>query len=110
MTLDPRPFALAAMLPHAVEHYGSTARRKGVRLALETQPLLPLVADEPQLQRVVANLLGNAIKYTAAGGRVTVSAARENGRVAVAFHDTGHGIAADEIPHLFEKYRRLRQA
>jgi len=58
----------------------------------------------------VANLLGNAIKYTAAGGRVTVSAARQDGRVAVVFRDTGHGIPADEMPHLFEKYRRVRQA
>src|SRR5206468_2136092 len=85
MTLDRRPFDLTAMLAHAVEHYGSTARRKGVRLALETEPLPPLVADETQLQRVVTNLLGNAIKYTATGGRVTVSTAREDGRVAVAF-------------------------
>jgi len=92
MTLDRRPFDLTAMLAHAVEHYGSTARRKGVRLALETEPLPPLVADETQLQRVVTNLLGNAIKYTATGGRVTVSTAREDGR-----------------PHLFEKYRRVRE-
>jgi len=109
MTLDRRPFDLTAMLAHAVEHYGSTARRKGVRLALETEPLPPLVADETQLQRVVTNLLGNAIKYTATGGCVTVSTAREDGRVAVAFRDTGRGIPADEIPHLFEKYRRVRE-
>ena len=109
MTLDRRPFDLAAMLAHAVEHYSSTARRKGVGLALETGPLPPLVADEPQLQRVVANLLGNAIKYTETGGRVTVSTARENGLVTVAFRDTGRGIPADEIPRLFEKYRRVRE-
>src|SRR5205823_10430467 len=72
-------------------------------------PLPPLVADEPQLQRVVANLLGNAIKYTETGGRITVSTARENGLVAVAFRDTGRGIPAEEIPRLFEKYRRVRE-
>ena len=109
MTLDRRPFDLAAMLAHAVEHYSSTARRKGIGLALETGPLPPLVADEPQLQRVVANLLGNAIKYTETGGRITVSTARENGLVAVAFRDTGRGIPAEEIPRLFEKYRRVRE-
>src|SRR5207247_956460 len=68
-----------------------------------------LVADETWLKRVVTNLLGNAIKYTATGGRITVSTAREDGRVAVAFRDTGRGIPADEIPHLFEKYRRVRE-
>ncbi len=110
MTLDPRPFDLVEMLSHAIEHYESTARRKGVRLAFEAAPLPPVVADESQLQRVVANLLGNAIKYTATGGHVTVSTARENGCYAVAFRDTGRGIPADEIPHLFEKYRRVREA
>src|SRR5437773_2626441 len=98
MTLDPRPFDLAEMLAHAVEHYSSTARRKGVRLALETGPLTPLVADEPQLQRVVANLLGNAITYTATGACVTVSTARQHGPVAVALPGTGRGIPAEEIP------------
>jgi signal transduction histidine kinase len=110
VTLDPRPFDLAAMLAHAVEHYDFTARRKGVELALETGPLPPLVADEPQLQRVVANLLANAIKYTDAGGRVTVSTARERGLVAVAFRDTGRGIPAEDLSRLFERYRRLREA
>jgi signal transduction histidine kinase len=110
LTLDPRPFDLPTMLSHAVERYGSTARRKGVQLALETEPLPPLNADEAQLHRVVANLLGNAIKYTASGGRVTIHTTRENGCVAVAFRDTGRGIPADEIPHLFEKYRRVREA
>jgi len=59
---------------------------------------------------VVANLLANAVKYTPNGGRVTVSAARDDVHVTIAFRDTGRGIPADEIPHLFEKYRRVREA
>jgi signal transduction histidine kinase len=110
MTLDPRPFDVAEMLTHAVEHYEWTARRKSIALALETDPLPALVADEAQLQRVVVNLLANAIKYTAEGGRVTVKASRQNGHIAIAFRDTGRGIPADELPHLFEKYRRVREA
>ena len=109
MTLDPRPFDLSAMLAHALEHYDSTARRKGLTLSLEAETLPPVVADESQLQRVVANLLGNAIKYTPRGGRITISTGREKSNVAVAFKDTGRGIPADEIPHLFEKYRRVRE-
>jgi signal transduction histidine kinase len=109
MTLDPRPFDLRAMLAHALEHYESTARRKGIALGLEAAPLPPLVADEGQLERVVANLLANAIKYTPAGGRITVTTARESGQVAIAFRDTGRGIPPEELPHLFEKYRRVRE-
>ncbi|HJQ83548.1 MAG TPA: HAMP domain-containing sensor histidine kinase, partial [Candidatus Binatia bacterium] len=109
MHLDPRPFDVAEMLAHALEHYDWNARRKGIALALDSEPL-PIVADESQLQRVVANLLGNAIKYTPSGGKVTVTASRQNGHVAIAFNDTGRGIPADELPHLFEKYRRVREA
>ncbi len=109
MTLDPRSFDVQGMLAHAVEHYESTARRKGIALALDGDPLPPLIADESQLQRVVANLLANAIKYTPRGGRITIRTERENGRVLISFEDTGRGIPADELPHLFEKYRRVRE-
>jgi len=110
MTLDPRPFDLRGMLAHAIEHYESTARRKGIALALDGESLPSLLADESQLERVVTNLLANAIKYTPTGGRVTIRTERENGNVLIAFKDTGRGIPADELPHLFEKYRRVREA
>jgi signal transduction histidine kinase len=110
MTLDRRPFDVREMLAHSLEHYESTARRKGIELALEGDRIVPLVADETQLERVVANLLANAIKYTPSGGRVTVAVGRENGQAMIAFRDTGRGIPADELPHLFEKYRRVREA
>jgi signal transduction histidine kinase len=110
MTLDVRPFDVCEMLSHAVEQYDSTARRKGITLRLEMDPVRPLVADESQLKRVVANLLANAIKYTASGGGVTVSATAMNGRVVIGFRDTGRGIPPEELPHLFEKYRRVREA
>lgn len=110
LTLDPRPFDLCTMLTHALDHHGASARRKGVALELAGPQLPPLIADEWQLERVVANLLANAIKYTPSGGRITVSSGRETGRVAVAFRDTGRGIPPEELPHLFEKYRRVREA
>jgi two-component system phosphate regulon sensor histidine kinase PhoR len=110
MTLDRRPFDVREMLAHSLEHYESTARRKGITLGLEGDRIPPLVADETQLERVVTNLLANAIKYTPAGGRVTIAVGRENGHAVIAFRDTGRGIPADELPHLFEKYRRVREA
>jgi two-component system sensor histidine kinase ResE len=110
LTIDPRPCDLHAMLTHALEQHGASARRKGIVLALEADVVPPLLADEPQLERVVTNLLANAIKYTPSGGQITIVTGRENGRVTVAFRDTGRGIPADELPHLFEKYRRVREA
>src|SRR5262249_38651548 len=82
------------MLSQAIEHYEWTARRKQIALALEADPLPPLVADEGQLRRVVANLLANAVKYTPNGGRGTVSAASDRVHVATAFVDHRRGSTA----------------
>src|SRR6185295_10562990 len=81
MNLDPRPVDVSAMVTHAVEHYDWNARRKGLAVELSTQPVPTIMADEAQLQRVLANLIGNAIKYTPPGGRIMVSAGRTDGRV-----------------------------
>src|SRR5581483_11587628 len=59
-----------------------------------------------RLQQVVANLLGNAIKFTEPGGSITVSLEREDGAASLAVEDTGRGIAADFVPHLFERFRQ----
>jgi signal transduction histidine kinase len=110
MQIEPRPVDLGLMMAHAVEHYGSSARRKGIALALEAEPMPLVSVDEHHLERVVANLLGNAIKYTPKGGRITIRVRLDAQHVKVTFEDTGRGIPADELPHLFEKYRRVREA
>jgi two-component system, OmpR family, phosphate regulon sensor histidine kinase PhoR len=110
LRLDMRPFDLRAMLANTMEQHGASARRKGLSLELAGELLQEVVADELQLERVVTNLLANAIKYTPSGGSITVSTARREGRISVAVQDTGRGIPPDEIPHLFEKYRRVREA
>jgi signal transduction histidine kinase len=110
LSVDPRPCDLYALLSHVLEQHGASARRKGVDLALKAEAVPAFMADEPQLERVVTNLVANAIKYTPSGGRLVVTTGRENGRVTVSFRDTGRGIPADELPHLFEKYRRVREA
>src|SRR5262249_19826495 len=81
-------------------------------LALDLEDIAPttLVGDEGQLERVMANLLANAVKFTPRGGRVRVAARTVNGCVEIAFQDTGRGIPAAELPHLFERYRRVREA
>src|SRR5262245_60904764 len=59
---------------------------------------------------VFVNLLGNAIKFTPPGGRISVGSRRQNGHVEVRISDTGPGIAADQLPQLFCKYQRLSPA
>lgn len=110
LRLDMRPFDLRTMLANTMEQHGASARRKGLSLLLAGEVLDEVVADELQLERVITNLLANAIKYTPSGGSITVSTGQVDGRISVAVQDTGRGIPSDELPHLFEKYRRVREA
>lgn len=67
-----------------------------------------IMGDEDQIDRVLWNLLGNAIKFTPKGGTITMSSGVEDGWVYVAVKDTGMGIPKDEIPLLFSEFRRLK--
>jgi heavy metal sensor kinase len=71
---------------------------------------LPFRGDEGLIQRMILNLLDNAIKYTPAGGRVSVDVARAGAGYAVKIADTGIGVPADAQPHIFERFFRVDKA
>ena len=70
----------------------------------------PVVVDERWMHQVVTNLLGNALKFTPAGGRVTVRTGRDGQRAVLTVADTGVGIPADELPHVFDRFWRGQAA
>ncbi|HEY3289828.1 MAG TPA: ATP-binding protein [Anaerolineae bacterium] len=81
---------------------------KGVGLQVDISPSLPLVRiDAARMTQVLVNLLGNALQYTSEGGLVTLAARVEGRDLVVAVHDTGAGISADHLPHLFERFYRV---
>jgi len=83
------------------------AEQAGVTLKAEVTPDLPLVSgDIALMERVLENLLDNAIRYTPAGGRVTVSIVRQNGKLSVRVSDTGKGIAEENLPYIFDRFYR----
>ena len=63
-----------------------------------------LEADPEQILRVLSNLLGNAIKFTPEGGTITVQAERRGDELMITVSDTGPGIPADHLPHVFDRY------
>jgi signal transduction histidine kinase len=65
-------------------------------------------ADRPKLRRVIVNLLSNALKFTPKGGRVSVRVEQSDAEMRVSIVDTGVGIAATDIPLLFDKYEQAR--
>ncbi|HEV8714040.1 MAG TPA: PAS domain S-box protein [Candidatus Binatia bacterium] len=102
-----RPLQLNDLLLHVGRQYEAEARRRHIRLECQLQLDLPLIeADAVALERVFANLLHNALKFTPQGGQVTIRSRQAEGEVAAAIADTGPGLSAEDIPLLFEKYRR----
>lgn len=69
-----------------------------------------IYADRVQIERLVSNLLGNAIKYTPSGGEVKVRLIRSFDQVKLIVEDTGVGIAPDHLPHIFDRFYRVPSA
>lgn len=87
------------------------AEEKGVALtALPSCEELAVWATEEGMDRIFVNLVGNAVKYTPSGGRVTISMGRDDGQVWVRVADTGIGIPEEALPHLFEEFYRAPNA
>lgn len=78
---------------------------KGVEINLSLTPVI-MRANEELLRHIWLNILTNAIKYTPSGGKVDISLKRENGYAVAVFKDSGAGIAAEDLPHIFDKYYR----
>jgi signal transduction histidine kinase len=97
---------LANVVRRAVDRLACFADERDVALhtAIGADPQLLLDAD--QLQRAIANVLKNAIEHTPRGGRVDIAVRTEGERVALAVTDTGTGIAAEELPHIFKRFFR----
>ena len=89
-----------------VELYEYVAEERKVTVRAELNGPCEALVDRIRIRQVFANLLDNAIKYTPANGSVTISVRREPGRVAIAFRDTGIGIAADEIEKIWTRLYR----
>jgi len=107
----PEEFPIAELVQDVVQKHLIIAERSGVTLAAVIPRDLPFVfADIALMERVFQNLLDNAIKFTPRGGTVTITLARSGADVDVTVADTGEGIPGDELPHVFERFRRGRRA
>jgi two-component system sensor histidine kinase BaeS len=100
---------LAGIAATAADSLSRQFEAASVTLDRELAPV-PVVADERWLHQVVTNLLGNALKFTPAGGRVTVRTRQDGPDAVLTVADTGVGIPASELPHVFERFWRGRAA
>ena len=105
--LEIRPLDLTALVQAALDAVRPAADAKRIALTVEIDPAASRVVGDPdRLQQVVWNLANNAIKFTPKDGEVDVSLQREGTEVELTVRDTGEGIAADFLPHVFERFRQ----
>lgn len=111
ITLIPRPIQLNSLLREVGQQQMGELVQKKLSLKLDLEESLPdIMGDEVQIDRVLWNLVGNAIKFTPREGTITLRSKVENGRVCVSVSDTGLGIPKEELPLLFTEFRRLKES
>jgi signal transduction histidine kinase len=80
-----------------------------VDIRMPPEPVI-LAADRSRIRQLILNLVENAVKYTPRGGRVSVELGASDGQVVLTIADTGIGIAAGDLPHIFDRFWRADQA
>jgi two-component system, OmpR family, sensor histidine kinase BaeS len=100
---------LADIAAAAADSLAGRFEAAGITVARSLEPVA-VVADADRLHQIIINLLTNALKFTPAGGQVTIDAGPADDRAVLRVSDTGVGIAADELPWIFDRFWRGRQA
>ncbi|MBW2119338.1 MAG: HAMP domain-containing histidine kinase [Deltaproteobacteria bacterium] len=103
---------MAGIVLDACELFQPAATEKGLMLTsgISNTDNYFIYGDIQRLQRMVANLLDNALKYTPSGGTVTASVTLNEGQVVMSVSDTGIGISKDDLPHIFTRFYRCDQS
>jgi signal transduction histidine kinase len=106
MTLRREPTDLADLVRQSLELYEDLAEERGIRIETTTSGDVHIPLDRNRMRQVLANLVDNAVKHTPRGGRIEIAARRDGDRARVTVSDTGMGIPANELPHIWDRLYR----
>jgi signal transduction histidine kinase len=110
LSFDPRRCEIVPILNGAIRSFEAEARERSLEVTLTAEgERLAVMGDPVRLTQLASKLIANAVKFTAAGGRVLVHASEVNGRVRMAVNDTGRGIPADRFGRLFDYAANARR-
>ena len=107
IALNVEPFLLAELLQDVAQEFAISAEQKGITLVLNNNPSIAnslVQGDIGLMQRVLENLISNALRHTPAGGRVELGLESAQDNLEVSVSDTGSGIDAQLLPHIFDRY------
>jgi signal transduction histidine kinase len=105
LAVEPEPQQPLELLEATLEHFRALAAERSLELACEAGGRLPQVAaDRERILQVLANLVGNAVKFTPAGGRIVLGAEAGAEGVRIRVADTGAGITPEHLPHVFDRF------
>ncbi|MGC9437433.1 sensor histidine kinase [Streptomyces sp. WG5] len=110
LRLVPAPVELMELLAAVAVANRATATAAGVTITVVDTGRVPVIADPVRIRQMIGNLVSNAIRYTPAGGSVTLSAHVDLDTVVIDVADTGTGISADELPHIFDRFWRAEKS
>ncbi len=112
LVLNREAVSVPELLERAAQSYQPLAEKQGTNLKIETGQGLPSIqADPDRLARVLGNLISNSLRYTPAGGLITLKAQPEDGdRVKITVADNGNGIAPEALPYIFDRLYRADPA
>jgi len=109
--LSPRPFCLEELLERVTDVLAPAAEKRKVELVIEVEPDLPgPEADPDAVERVLFNLLDNALRHTPREGTITLRADQQEHEIRVSVRDTGEGIPEEKIPHLWERFYKADES
>jgi PAS domain S-box-containing protein len=106
LRLDLKPFDLVETVHGSVEALSPAAGGKQIHITVDAPAPVPIVGDPDRLQQVVWNLMSNALKFTPAGGQVTVAVGTDGDSAELQVTDTGMGIPEAFLPYVFDKFRQ----
>ncbi len=111
LPISPQPVVVNDLLAQWANTWRPAVETRGLRFATDDHapPGARLAIDTFRMQQVVGNLVNNALKFTPAGGEIVIGARIEGPRVVLSIADTGRGIPADAVPHLFEKFYQVEK-
>ena len=107
LPMQRQPLAPRTLLDRLAAAYTPQADARGITLAVDAAADLPDIAADPErMAQVLGNLITNALRHTPAGGRIDLSAQAQGQAVALAVQDTGEGMPAEVVPHVFDRFYR----